>query len=153
MQWNGLGGNEMKSMSLICPQRLFHKFSGLEINACAGTCLVCVTQNGSYHSSSEERTLDYRIIHISKSWTLGRLILWRTTRTCRIGFLSLSGLTRHQNKMHPLPNNQLLPALLPPPEFFPPLDDMYFNDGENNPPPNNMYFDEGENNPRPHEEW
>ena len=41
----------MKSMSFICPQRLFHKFSGLEINACAGTCLVCVTQSGSYHSS------------------------------------------------------------------------------------------------------
>ena len=40
----------MKSMSFICPQRLFHKFSGLEINACAGTCLVCVTQSGSYHS-------------------------------------------------------------------------------------------------------
>ena len=75
----------------------------------------------------------------------------RTTRTCRIGFSSLSGLTRHQNKMHPLPNNQLLPALLPPPEFSPPPDDMYFNDGENNPPPDDMYFDEGENNPRPHE--
>ena len=41
----------MKSMSFICPQRLFHKFSGLEINACAGTCLVCVTQSGSYHST------------------------------------------------------------------------------------------------------
>ena len=40
----------MKSMSFICPQHLFHKFSGLEINACAGTCLVCVTQSGSYHS-------------------------------------------------------------------------------------------------------
>ena len=40
----------MKSMSFICPQRLFHKFSGLEINACAGTCLVCVTQSASYHS-------------------------------------------------------------------------------------------------------
>ena len=40
--------------------------------------------------------------------------------------------------------------MLPPPEFSPPPDDMYFNDGENNPPPNDMYFDEGENNPGPH---
>jgi hypothetical protein len=78
----------------------------------------------------------------------------RTSRTCGLGFSSLSGLTRHQNKMHPLPNNQLLPALpvLPPPEFSPPPDDMYFNDGENNPPPDDMYFDDaGENNPGPHE--
>ena len=37
--------------------------------------------------------------------------------------------------MHPLPNNQLLPALLPPPEFSPPPDDMYLDDGENDPGP------------------
>ena len=37
--------------------------------------------------------------------------------------------------MHPLPNNQLLPAPLPPPEFSPPPDDMYLDDGENDPGP------------------
>ena len=71
MQWNGLGGNEMKSMSFICPQRLFHKFSGLEINACASTCLVCVTQNGSYHSDSQSQWQAHWLFNSSTSSPCG----------------------------------------------------------------------------------
>lgn len=68
----------------------------------------------------------------------------RTTKTCRTGFSTLSGLTRHRNKMHSLSNNRLLPALpaIPPPENSPPPDDMYVDDGENNPGPHEAMEDD-----------
>ena len=50
------------------------------------------------------------------------------TRTCQSGFSTMSGLTRHRNAMHPPPNIQPLPVQVP---FFPPPDEMDFDDGDN----------------------
>ena len=44
----------MKSVSLVCLKCVFQIFSWLQLNACAGSCLDCVTQNGSYQCMGYE---------------------------------------------------------------------------------------------------
>ena len=71
-----------------------------------------------------------------------------TTRSCQAGFSTMSGLTRHQNTLHPVLNNQLriLPVQPAPPALSPPPDDMDFIDREIDRDSNH-----GRNDPGPHE--